>query len=252
MTIRRQFSNIESMRQHPGCERSLVPKASPWLSALHCEKSRRARKLMWCNAHRGHCFWVWFIKSPLLTDEFYVCVGKCASTVHAVKSYRHGASKPGYIKHVPSSVHSSSSIHITWPFRPFQCVVCATLKDVRKYEAKRVHDWVCVDDRHFHVLLNNILYWFFSFLSESSVDSMKIGEILEEQRLELEGDEFHDFFLDRSDTHSEKAERNGWGRWGGGEKGEGGERERENWLCDKKLSGIPVSAPSLQIPPICM
>lgn len=38
---------------------------------------------------------------------------------------------------------------------------------------------------------------------------MKIGEILEEQRLELEGDEFHDFFLDRSDTHSEKAERNG-------------------------------------------
>ena len=47
------------------------------------------------------------------------------------------------------------------------------------------------------------------YCSESSVDSLKIGEILEEQKLDLEGEEFNDFFHGRSDTNSESVQRNG-------------------------------------------
>lgn len=47
------------------------------------------------------------------------------------------------------------------------------------------------------------------FCSEISMDSLKIGEILEEQKLDMEGEEFDDFFHERSDTHSEHAQRNG-------------------------------------------
>ena len=46
------------------------------------------------------------------------------------------------------------------------------------------------------------------FCSETSLDSLKIGEILEEQKLDLEGVEFDDFFHERTDTNSERAQRN--------------------------------------------
>ena len=47
------------------------------------------------------------------------------------------------------------------------------------------------------------------YCSESSLDSLKIGEILEEQKLDLEGVEFDDYFHERLDTNSECAQRNG-------------------------------------------
>ena len=47
------------------------------------------------------------------------------------------------------------------------------------------------------------------YCSETSLDSLKIGEVLEEQKLDLEGVDFDDFFHERSDTNSERAQRNG-------------------------------------------
>ena len=61
-----------------------------------------------------------------------------------------------------------------------------------------------VEDEPSHVHVYCVLY-----CSESSVDSLKIGEILEEQKLDLEGEEFNDFFHGRSDTNSESVQRNG-------------------------------------------
>ena len=58
--------------------------------------------------------------------------------------------------------------------------------------------------------LAEFLHFFvYTSCSESSLDSLKIGEILEEQKLDLEGVDFDDFFHERSDTHSGSAQRNG-------------------------------------------
>ena len=45
--------------------------------------------------------------------------------------------------------------------------------------------------------------------SESSLDSLTVGEILGQQKLDLEGVEIDDLFHERSDTHSEAAKRTG-------------------------------------------
>ena len=45
--------------------------------------------------------------------------------------------------------------------------------------------------------------------SYTSVDSLKIGEILEEQKLDLEGVDFEEVFHERSDTNSLPAPRSG-------------------------------------------
>jgi hypothetical protein len=41
------------------------------------------------------------------------------------------------------------------------------------------------------------------------VDSLKIGEILAQQKLDLEGVGYDDVFHERSDTHSKPTQRNG-------------------------------------------